>query len=304
MSLSNITKGRVQVPHKVLVYGVEGIGKSTFAASAPKPIFLCSESGTAQLDVHRLPTAHTWEDIVDGVSLLINETHDYKTAVIDTVDWAEPMLWDYVCRSSGDAKIRSIEDFGFGKGYIKAMDGWRMLLRGLEKLTAKGMNVVLLGHSKVALFKNPDGEDFDRYTLRMHEKSAGMLKEWCDDVLFAHFETFTLPKKADGKEQRKAIAGSRVLSTIRKGAWDAKSRNSLPEELPLSWADYVAAMGGAALSTDAIRTAIADVSSALPEEKRAKLAARVVEVGENATKLSALLDWCRSQVGINNNPST
>lgn len=303
MKLDAVKTGRLDVPIKVLLYGVEGIGKSTFGAQAPNPIFLCAESGTAQLDVARFPEARGWEDVMDAVATLTNEEHAYKSLVVDTVDWAEPLCWEYVCRG---AKCSSIEDLGYGKGYVKALDEWRLFLRALERLMAtKRTNIVLLAHSQVKTFKNPEGDDYDRYSLKMHEKAGGLIKDWCDDVLFAKHETFTVGKK-DGKDTRKAVSdGARVVHTSRMAAWDAKNRNSLPDTMPLSWDEYFAAVKAhAPKSVEDLRAqieaAIAQLPASVDDATKEKVRASVETNRDDAIKLSAMLNWCLSKTGISN----
>jgi hypothetical protein len=244
MILSAVRKGKIaDHPKRVLLYGPEGIGKSTFAMGAPSPIFLCPEDGTAELDVARLPEPHSWQDVIDAVRLLAKEQHDYKTFVVDTLDWIEPLCWDFVCARDGE---KNIETYGYGKGYLAALNEWRVFVAEVDKLRAtRGMHVVLLGHSKVATFKNPEGEDYDRYSLKLHEKSGGLLKEWVDAALFANYETFV--DKASKMARGKGLStGARVIHTERRAAWDAKNRYSLPEQIPLSWDDFAQAAGLAA----------------------------------------------------------
>jgi hypothetical protein len=239
MRLDAIRTGRLIKPVRVLVVGVEGVGKSTFAANAPSPVFLAPEDGTASLDVARLPEPQHWTDIFDAVELLSREAHSFKTLVVDTVDWAEPLCWKSVCE---DGKKSSIEDFGYGKGYTAALERWRMLLSRLDALRErKGMHIILLAHAQVRTFKNPDIEigDYDRYELKLHQKTSGVLKEWSDAVLFANYETLVKRDKdndLDHKSRGRGIFdGKRVLHTTRHAAWDAKNRYELPHTIPLSW---------------------------------------------------------------------
>lgn len=239
MTLANVKSGRLQKPPRIVLYGVEKIGKSTTAAGAPSPIFIGAEDGTSELDVARFPEPRSWPDILQAIHVLETDSHDYKTLVLDTLDWAEPVLWRFICER--DHK-RSIEDYGYGKGYVAAIDEWRVLLHRLDALRdKKGMAVVLLGHAVIRSFKNPTGDDFDRYQMKMHEKSTGLVKEWADAVLFAAFETFT--KKVDERGKAKGIStGARVVHTTRTAAFDAGNRYSMPEELPLSWSEIDAAI--------------------------------------------------------------
>lgn len=236
--LGNVTKGRVEKPVRVMMYGTEGVGKSTFAAGAPSPIFLGSEDGTAELDVARLPSLDRWEDALDAIEDLTNKDHDHKTLVIDTLDWLEPFCWEYVCRMGGES---SIEGFGYGKGYVAALDQWRVLLSALERMRdKKSMNLVLLAHSWIKPFKNPEGDDYDRYELKLHAKAGGLVKEWCDAVLFARHEEF-VDKDGRTKRVRGVSTGARVIRSTRTAAYDAKNRYGLPDSLPLEWEAFAEA---------------------------------------------------------------
>jgi hypothetical protein len=264
MTLTAVRRGKIpDAPKRVLLYGPEGIGKSTFAMGAPAPIFLCPEDGTAELDVARLPEPHAWTDVLDAVRLLSREKHDFQTLVVDTLDWIEPLCWEHVCAEEG---WKSIETPGYGKGYSEALKTWRALIAEIDKLrAARGMHVVMLGHSKVATFKNPEGEDYDRYSLKMHDKAGGLLKEWVDAALFANYETFV--DKASKMARGKGLStGARVIHTERRAAFDAKNRYGLPETIPLSWEDFAVAAGlaaPAAHDADKVTTLRTDVTALL-----------------------------------------
>jgi hypothetical protein len=239
MTIGSVLKGRREAPIRVLVYGTEGIGKSTFGAEAPSPIFLGAEDGTAQLDVERFPTPESWQDVLDAVRVLETDAHEYRTLVVDTLDWAEPLLWEHICKRDGQPNI---EGYGYGKGYNAALDEWRVFLSALERLRkAKGLNIILVAHSWIRPFKNPEGEDFDRYELKLNAKAGGLIKEWADAVLFANYETL-VAKDGKTKRTRGVDTGARLLFTERRAAYDAKNRHGLPPFLPLSWADFEVAV--------------------------------------------------------------
>ena len=227
MTLGAITRGRVQAPLRVLCYGVEGVGKSTLGADSPAPVFLGAEDGTAHLDVSRLPQPETWRDVLDAVALLTREQHDFKTLVIDSLDWVEPLIHRFVC---DEAKVKSMEDVSYGKLYVAALEQWRLLINALDRLrTAKRMHVVMVAHALVKGFKNPEGPDYERYQLKIHDKAAALLREWVDELLFARFETFSL--KGKGEMRAKGIStGARVVQTIRAAAYDAKTRHGLRDD--------------------------------------------------------------------------
>lgn len=244
MSLDAVVRGKIAKPPRVLLYGFEGIGKSTFAASAPNPIFIGAEDGTSELDVARFPQPESWEDMLEAIHELTTSPHDYKTVVIDTLDWLEPFCWERTCRGKKHEKsgkpITHIEEFGFGKGYIAALDHWRVLTARLETLRGqRRMAVVLLAHAYIKTFKNPTGEDYDRFQMKVQDKAAGHLREWCDASLFAMYETHTY----ESNGRTKGIStGARVVHTQRTAAWDAKNRYDLPEKLPLDWDAFAEAV--------------------------------------------------------------
>jgi hypothetical protein len=296
MKLAAVTRGRLERPTRVLLYGVEGVGKSTFAASAPAPIFIAAEDGTAQLDVARFPEPKTWSDVLEAVGELATSEHVFKTLVVDTLDWLEPLCWAHVCEVG---KWASIEDAGYGKGYVAALDAWRVLLARLEALrTKRGMNVVFLAHSWVKPFKNPEGEDFDRYELKLHAKAGGLLKEWADCVLFTRHETF-VDKDNKTKRVRGVSTGARVMHTTRTAAYDAKNRYSLPETLPLEWDAFAAAVLAATPVDAAVsKTRIDELLKSADPELSSKVLDAVRKADGNAAQLARIADHLAARINI------
>jgi len=186
MSLMNqIHTGRRIMPPRILMYGTEGIGKSTTASQAPKPIFIPTEDGLDQIDCASFPLAQRFDEVVSAISALYSEEHDYQSVVIDSLDWLERLIWDDVCREYG---VKSIEkaDGGYAKGYTHALTQWREVLNGLDALrNERGMAVILLAHAKVEKFEDPESVAYDRYSPRLHKHAAALVTEWCDGVLFA-----------------------------------------------------------------------------------------------------------------------
>lgn len=295
MTLDRLVTGKKQKPIRVLLFGVEGIGKSTFGANAPRPIFLCAEDGTDQLDVTRFPTPESWQDVRDAIHTLATSEHDRKTLVIDTLDWMEPLLWAHICKRDSQPNI---EAYGYGKGYQAALDEWRDFLAALERLRlAKQMHIVLLAHSWVKNWKNPEGDDFDRYELKLNAKAAGLIKENVDAVLFANHETFA-SKDAKTKRVRGVSTGARLIYTNRTAAYDAKNRYGLPDSMPLDWAEFqkhVEASTPAdptrlveAITKNAARLDDADAKSALSAIGRAN---------GDGSKLAQLNTWVNAKLG-------
>lgn len=219
-------------PPRILLYSVEGLGKSTFGASAVSPIFIQTEDGLDEINVARFPKAETFEDVLTAMRFLYTEPHNFKTLVIDTIDWLEALVWKTVCDRH---KKNHIEDFGYGKGYKFAMDEWNVLLRGLSALREeKNMAIILLAHADIKRFDSPETEPYDRYCIKTHASITEKLSEWCDAVLFANY-VITI-EKTDVGFNKKVVRGSgggyRMMYTEERPAFRAKNRYGLPAELP------------------------------------------------------------------------
>lgn len=302
MLLTNVNRGILHKPIRVLLFSTEGLGKTTWASRAPSPIYIGTEDGTSNVDVARFPEPTAWSDVFDALHVLTHDAHEFKTVVFDTVDWLEPLCWQAVCAR---AKIASIEDLNFGKGYTAALDEWRLLLVRLEKLRAtKAMHVILLAHAWVKSFKNPEGDDFDRYELKLHAKSGGLLKEWVDAVLFGNYETFTHKTKQD--RIKGMDSGARVVHTQRRAAWDAKNRYDLPETMPLDWEIFAEHVASHRPGEPAhIRKRIAQVlaeSPTLSADVAAKVRASAEKAGEDAAELARIADKLTGMVQTTENP--
>lgn len=234
--------GELSVPRRTVIHGVRGIGKTTLAAQFPQPVIIPTEDGFRDLpfNVFAFPICHNWNSVLQSAWDLQTEKHDFKTAILDTVDWAERLCWRHVCESAGKD---SIADFGFGKGYAHSATQFDILLRVLNTLRLdKGMEIVILGHSKARKFEDPMNGPYDRWTMRLHEQVCDMVEEWADEVLFANYETFAR-KEGEGVDSMRigVGTGARLLYTTERPSHRAKNRLSLPEKIPLTFADYNAA---------------------------------------------------------------
>jgi len=282
MTLANVKRGKQKIPLRVILYGAEGVGKSTFAAGAPKPIFLGAEDGTADLDIDRLPSPTTWGEAIDALRMLGSEKHDYETVVIDPVNWLEPLVVADVVGSSG----KSLQDWGggYGRGAAAAMERWRVFVSELERIWRGGRNIVLLAHAQVKRFNDPSGAEFDRYEIAMLPNVAGLLKQWVDFVLFAKFEAYA-------NEKKKGIStGARLMHTAWNAAYDAKSRGDIPAVLPLSWSAFTGAIDNAGKNVlEEIETALATLGDKVTEKVvREHLAKVKGDTGREIEVLNAL----------------
>lgn len=228
-----ITTGKIPGPQKVVVYGPEGIGKTTFAAEFPKPLFIDTEGSTKHIDVARLDAPTSWAMLIQQVKWFIANRGEFETLVIDTADWAEALAIDFVVSR---ASKKSIEDFGYGKGFTFVYEEFGELLNLLTEVIGAGANVVLTAHSQIKKFEQPDTMDaYDRFELKLSKKTAAMVKEWADVVLFANYEIIVVAP-AGGQGKSKAQGGKRVMYTSHTPAWDAKNRHGLDAKLDFEYA--------------------------------------------------------------------
>lgn len=246
LTLGSISKSKRTVSERTLLIGTEKIGKSTFGASAPAPVFIASEEGINHLDVPAFPEPKTAQDIYDALDELETGTHEFQTLVVDSIDWMEPLLIAELCERN---KWESIDDPGFGKGQVALGEVWRGVLSRFDRLRrSRNMEIILLAHAQVRTFQNPTGPDFSRYELVLTKGAAALIKQWCDCILFADYEDFVVDSKGrtvDGvhsKTKVKGIStGRRVVHTERTAAWDAGNRYHLPPVLPLDYAEFARA---------------------------------------------------------------
>lgn len=206
-------------------------------------MFLPTEDGLSNITGPRFPLLSSYGSIMQAIGELCEGEHQFGTAIIDSVDWLEPLVWKQVCdcNPKNGMPAKSIEDYGYGKGYGMAGPLWQDILDGLNYLrTDRGMHIILIGHCKVEKFENPETEAYDRYAPRLHKVASALVQEWCDEVLFASYKVFT--RETDEGFQRKRTRGigssERVIRTVEQPFCQAKNRLGLPDELPLVWDEY------------------------------------------------------------------
>lgn len=235
-----VISGKIEKAKKVVLYGPEGIGKSSLAAQFPNPIFIDTEGSTTELTVDRLKKPSSWTELNQQVEWVKAQGGRFKTLVIDTVDWAERLTIEFVTTRANKA---SITNFGYGEGFIQLEEEFGKFLNKLQDLVEVGINVVLTAHAKITKFEQPDEMGaYDRYELKLGNKTtaktASLTKEWADMVLFINYKTYSVAVDDKGKKH-KGQGGVRTVFATHHPAWDAKNRHGLPDEFPLDYS-YIA----------------------------------------------------------------
>lgn len=257
--LAKIRATSDNLPNRYALHALEGFGKTSFGAQCPKPIFIQTRGETGLdtlIQAKQLPeTPHfpeitAWDDFLAAVRGLRDDAHEFKTLVIDTINGAERLCYEFVCRRDYEGDW---EKFGaYGKGADTSQADWRDFLALLDELRERRkMTVFVLIHTKIKTFKNPDGPDYDRWTPDLNEKCWSLTSRWADCVLFGGFETAVKVKKGEEKRDKgKAAGAQRVMYTQRSASFDAKNRLGLPEDIDMgdnaaeAWANFVTALKG------------------------------------------------------------
>lgn len=284
MSKYKITGGVMPTPLKVVLYGVEGIGKSSFAARFPQPVFIDTEGGTGRLDVRRLPAPDSWQMLLDEAAAAADGQVPCRTLVLDTADWAEKLCMAGVCARF---KVKGIEDIGYGKGYTYVKEDFARLLDVLEKVIASGRHVVVVAHAAVAKFEQPDAVgSYDRWAMKTSKQVAPLLREWCDMLLFANYKTVMEKSGTGPSAKNKASGARRVLYTTHNACWDGKNRFGLPDEVPFDYESIRAIVDGSTLPAAAARPAPAPK----PAPKAAPAPALAAQMDAARQSIAARLD--------------
>lgn len=260
----NISKGKKRNPVKVVLYGPEGIGKSTFASKFPGVVFIDTEGSTTFMDVDRIDGVKTWDEILKAIEYAIKnrDTYGIQTLAIDTADWAELMAITKVCERHN---VNGLEDIGYGKGYTYLQETFKTMLDKLDMCIAAGINTIITAHAKMRKFEQPDEMGaYDRWEMKLTKQVAPMLKEWADMVLFANYKTVVVE---DSKtKSKKAQGGKRVMYTTHHSCWDAKNRFDLDDQVDFSF--------------DAIKHIVPDMRNTQEEKKEPK------ETKKSSTKIA------------------
>lgn len=234
-----IKRGKIETAKKVVIYGPEGIGKSTLASKFPECVFIDTEGSTKELDVARYPSPETWNDVITYVNDFI-ESMPGKTLVIDTADWAEQLCISQTCV---DLHVKGIEDVGYGKGYVYLSEAFQKFLAKCNELIDQGVNVVFTAHAMMRKFEQPDELGaYDRWEMKLSKKVAPLLKEWADIVLFCNYKTDVITDT--NTKSKKATGGRRVMYASHHPCWDAKNRYGLPDQMEMEFENIASLFEG------------------------------------------------------------
>lgn len=267
---SAIITGIQEGPEKWVVYGTEGIGKSTFASMFPKPLFIDSEGSTKNLDVARFEYSNSWANIMHNAEDA--KKSGYKTLVIDSADWAEKYFIDYICETNGK---KGLEDFGYGKGYTYLAEEFGRFLELLNEVKAEGMNIVITAHAKMRKVEQPDEMGaYDKWEMKLTKLVAPMVKEWADNVLFINYKTFVVK---DENGSNKAQGGKRVMYTQHHPCWDAKNRHNLPPECEFDYKVIKDIVEGSGKPQEATKKPTTKAKAETPKEAPQKASENVYD---------------------------
>ena len=243
----NINKGVIKKAQKIVLYGPEGIGKSTFAAQAPGVIFIDTEDSTAHMDVARFDKPSSWTMLREQVAYVKSHPGICQTLAVDTADWAERLAIEYIISSkSSNGNIKGIEDLGYGKGYVYLEEEFGRFLNDLQDLIEKGINIVVTAHAEIKKIEQPEEVGgYDHWQMKLEKKTMPLLKEWADILLFANYKTLVTNVDNLGATKGKNIAqgNKRVMYTTRTPWWDGKNRHDLPDELPFDFRQIAHILG-------------------------------------------------------------
>ncbi|MGN0902407.1 MAG: ATP-binding protein [Succinivibrio sp.] len=242
----NITRGIIKRPQKVVIYGPEGIGKTSLASQFPNPLLIDTEGGSSHLDVARIECRDSWDELLEIIKEVAKQDV-CTTLVLDTADWAEQLAINALCKKY---KQSSIESFGYGKGYTYASEEISRMLLALNEVIDSGKHVVITAHAKMRKQELPDESGaFDRWELKLTRQTAPIIKEWADAVFFLNYKTYV--NISDDKKTAKASGGKRVMYTSHHPCWDAKNRYGLEDVLDMTYqsiSEHFSGLGGSSVA--------------------------------------------------------
>lgn len=236
--LKTVKKTAEKRPDVIVIHGVEGAGKTSFAAQFPEAAFMMSEHETGLITLAsrglvpacgHFPEFRKWGDVLEATDQMIAAKERPRTLVVDTTNGVESLLHDHVAaeKYGGDWSKKGF--LNFQEGYKVSVPVWRTWLGKLDALRSAGTTIVLLCHTAIVNFKNPEGSDFHRFVAELHSETWSATKKFADLVLFLNFHV-EVSDVEDQSGRGKGKGGrTRVYHCERAAAWDAKNRHGLPD---------------------------------------------------------------------------
>lgn len=237
-SLLNKIKQNTPKPPRIIIYGESGLGKTTWAVNAQNPIVIQTEDGLGELEVPCFALATSYYDVMSNLADLSSEPHDFKTVVIDSLDWLEPLIWQQVCKDNGKD---SIEAIGYGRGYNESLVYWSYFFDELNKCRDIGMTIIMTAHSQITRIEDPEHAPFDMHDLKLHKKAAALCREFADVIAYASLKKIIKTEEGKGfnPDRTRAIStGERIINLEPSPSFVAKNRYGLPAKLPLVWSEF------------------------------------------------------------------
>jgi hypothetical protein len=220
------------LPPRLVIHGQEGVGKTTIAAATPAPVFIRTEDGCpAGLTFTSFPFCETYTQVRDALMALAKESHDFRTLVIDSLDPLEALIWRDVCATHS---WNSIEQPGFGKGYVVVDKWWQDMLAAFDFLRReRGMMVILLAHSAIERVDDPRAASYTSYQLRLHKRARGLIQDWADAIGFLALDLNIQSEDVGfNKKRTRGDGGStRWLQWEARPSFVAKNRYGLPAKM-------------------------------------------------------------------------
>ncbi|QPC43474.1 ATP-binding protein [Kaustia mangrovi] len=233
ISLSSLQSTKTTRPPIAILYGIPGVGKTSLAAEWPDPVYLATpgEEPPADVDMATPGEVESLDQVLDFIGELLTAPHEFKTLIVDSLDGLEPMVWAAACAQNG---WQTIEEPGYGKGYVAADEVWREYLRALGALRNAGMAVVQIAHTDITRFESPTSDPYSRYGIKLHKRASALVTEDASLIGFMSFR-ITLKEKDQGFG-KKAVhgegGGDRQVHLEERPGFIAKNRFGMPPSMP------------------------------------------------------------------------
>ncbi len=246
---------QLKLPPRMVLYGPEGIGKSTFGAESEDAIFVCTEDGATNIPVDKYTfsddrlKAESWDEFLEALKAIATEEHEYQTVVVDTWNYAVKMAALKVRDLSFDKKWKKFLAYGGNEGFGNTVEEMKPALNYLDMCRVRGMTVILLAHDGTQNVKNPIQGEYHRFAGDIHKFAWNAIAQWADVVGHADYR-YTVVETRDAagnlkKGRAKQDDTSRIVTFVGTAAEAAKNRvgYELPDQLPLSYQLFKANLG-------------------------------------------------------------